>query len=154
MKITLVLLFREHLPPIIDSEPGYYFKFQDAIFFMKKQESCPSFAGELTYSDSAGQRSRWPPAVGGWYIFLLTKYDKLSLFCAPNSATRVQMALLKLPPRSERVTGALAIVNHHSYRLKTADPRTGFFLEQVSSDSREKKSTFSLSEPKASGSPK
>ena len=51
VKITLVLLFRVHLHPIIDSEGGYFFKFQDAFFLTKQQESCPSFAGELTCRD-------------------------------------------------------------------------------------------------------
>ena len=47
LKSTLVLLFREHRTPIMDSERGYHFKIQDTIIFMKMQESCPSFAGAL-----------------------------------------------------------------------------------------------------------
>ena len=48
---------------------------------------------------------------------------RYSIVASPSQCE--QNALLKLPLRSERATGALAIVNHHSYRFCTLSAASG-----------------------------
>ena len=61
--------------------------------------------------------------------FVSEKYPPPPTACAywlrhrAESPMRVLTALRKLPSRSERVTGTLAILNHHSYRFRLVSYR-------------------------------